>query len=339
MLAIAVVGVLFLAARFTAGLVAGDSWDVQPGQTVEVSIEPGTSASVIYTMLHDAGVARSSQIREAARQAGVEDQLQAGTYAFTTDMDPQEVVRELVTGGSLAIGGSFTLIEGWTMDRILDELDTQTDFTRAEFERALTSGAVTSPLLPAVSASVDAISRWEGLLYPAKYPTGGGATPESILSQMADELTQRISSVDWSQLGPLSITRYDALIIGSLIQREAGTDADRPLISSVIHNRLAQGVRLQIDATVVYALGGVNGRVTGEDLKVESPYNTYLIDGLPPTPIGTVSLVSLEAAAHPATTDYLFYVLGGSDGSHLFATTYEEHQKNIQTAKDAGVLP
>jgi UPF0755 protein len=152
-------------------------------------------------------------------------------------------------------------------------------------------------------------------------------------------MMRRFEDVDWSRIGDLGISRYEALIVGSLIEREAGTDADRPTISSVIHNRLDQGTRLQIDATVIYALGFNPGRVLAEHLKVESPYNTYRVDGLPPTPIGTVSTVSLEAAVNPVKTDYVFYVLGSKDGSHVFAVTYEEHQANVEAAKAAGILP
>jgi UPF0755 protein len=156
---------------------------------------------------------------------------------------------------------------------------------------------------------------------------------------MSDELIDRLDAVDWSRIEELEISRYEAIIIASLIQREAGTDEDRPLISSVIHNRLRDGIRLQIDATVVYAIGDVNGRVTAEDLKVPSPYNTYRVEGLPPTPIGTVQIISVDAAVDPADTNYYFYVLADKDGTHVFAQTFEEHQENIQKAKDEGVLP
>jgi peptidoglycan lytic transglycosylase G len=338
-LALVVVAGLFFGARFAASLVGGDSWNVVAGQEVEVVIEPGTSANAIYVMLDGAGVARASQIRGAARDAGVEDQLQAGLYTFTTDMDPDEVVRQLVLGGAPIDAGSFVVIEGWTVDRILTELGNQTEFSRTEYEQALTLGAVVSPMLPETSDAITDLTRWEGLLFPAKYEITGNSTPASILQRMSDEMTNRLDTVDWSRINELGVSRYEALIIASLIEREAGIDADRPLISSVIHNRLRDGMRLQIDATVVYALGGVDGRVSGEDLKVKSPYNTYRVDGLPPTPIGTVQILSVDAAVDPADTNYYFYVLANEDGSHAFATTYEEHQANVQKAKDAGVLP
>jgi UPF0755 protein len=337
-LAVAAIVVLFLLAKVFAGLVAGnDDWTVESGQPVEVTIAAGSSASSIYVLLHEEGVARSSEIEAAARASGVEDRLQAGTYSFTTDMDPIIVVRRLVEGGDVTIGATFTVIEGWTIDRIIDELAEATPYTRAEYQKALRDGQVSSPLLPAEVE--DPLRRWEGLLYPAKYPIAPDATPRQILQPMADEMARRFDAVDWSSIGELGISRYDALVIGSLIEWEAAIDEDRPTISSVIHNRLDQGMRLQIDATVIYALGYNPGRVLAVHLKTVSPYNTYLVDGLPPTPIGAVSTASLEAAVHPVQSDYLFYVLGNEDGSHVFAVTYEEHQANVKTAKDAGVLP
>jgi UPF0755 protein len=338
--AVVLIGLVF-AAQFAAGLVGGSSWDVIPGQPVEVVIEPGTPANNIYITLNDAGVVRASEVREAARKAGVEDQLQAGVYAMTTDMDADDVVRQLLIGvatSSEAVG-TFTVIEGWTIDRIVTELGAQTAFAEEDYRVALAGGAVTSPLLPGTSDTITGVTRWEGLLFPAKYDIVETSTPVTILQRMSDELVDRLDVVDWSRIDDLGISRYEAIIIASLIQREAGTDEDRPLISSVIHNRLRDGIRLQIDATVVYAIGDVNGRVTAEDLKVPSPYNTYRVEGLPPTPIGTVQIISVDAAVDPADTTYYFYVLAGADGTHAFAETYEEHQENIKKAKEAGVLP
>ncbi len=329
---------LFLLARSVAGLVAGgDGWDVEPGQPVEVTIQAGSSASSIYRILNDVGVARSSELEAAAKAASVEDRLQAGTFSFTTDMDPDVVVRRLVEGGDAVTGKTFTVIEGWTVDRIIDELSDVTPYSRAEFQIVLRDELVTSNLLP--ESIEDPLGRWEGLFYPARYPMADNATPAEILQPMADEMARRFDAIDWSGIGAFDMSPYEALVLGSLIEWEAGTDADRPIIASVIHNRLERNMRLQIDATVIYALGYNPGRVLADHLKTESPYNTYLIDGLPPTPIGAVSAASLEAAINPSQTEYLFYVLGNEDGSHVFAETYEEHQANVKAAKAAGILP
>ncbi len=339
---IVAVGVLLVVAIAwaAAGFISpGDGWDVATGNPVEVVIEPGSTARTIFATLEGALVAPARDLASAAERLGVEDRLQAGAYALTTDMDPEEVVRQLVAGPNSADGDRFTLVEGWTVERIIAELAAATTFSQAEFQRVLRGTDISSPYLPPVGGPIDSLNRWEGLLFPATYQLTDASTPESILGAMADETARRLSSVDWSRLDSLGVSRYEAIIIASLIEREAGTDSERPTISSVIHNRLAEPMRLQIDATVIYALGYNPGRVTAEHLRTESPWNTYLVDGLPPTPIGAPSFESVRAAADPATTRYLFYVLGSEDGSHLFSETYEGHQRNIADARSRGVLP
>jgi UPF0755 protein len=128
------------------------------------------------------------------------------------------------------------------------------------------------------------------------------------------------------------------VIVASLIQREAGVDEDRPLIAAVIENRLRQNMPLQIDATVLYARGGGTGPLTDADFARVSPYNTYKVQGLPPTPISTVGAASLRAALAPANVPYLYYVLTDTNGKHAFATTYAQHQANIADARRRRVI-
>jgi UPF0755 protein len=320
-------------------LAASDDWNVEPGIEVSLVIEPGTDATRIFRQLEDAQVARASELSSAAAEQGATSRLQAGSYRFVTDMDPGAVVGILVAGPDASADGRFVVIEGWTVDRIVDEIAARLDVSQGEVQRVLRTGEVSSPYLPPVLGAVDELNRWEGLLAAATYPISASTTPSQLLSAMASEATRRIETTDWSRLDALGVDRHEALTIASLVEREAGTDEERDLIASVIYNRLEAGMRLQIDATVIYALGYNPGRVTAADLEVDSPWNTYRIDGLPPTPIGAPSVASLDAAADPATSTYLFYVLGSNDGSHLFAETYEGHQANIERAREAGVLP
>ncbi len=337
--ALAGIVALVLVANVVANAVSGGGPAVVPGQPATVSIAPGSSATTIYRTLSDAGVVAYGDIEAATRQANAESRLQPGTYAFVTGMNPSEVLRLLLEGGTTDDSRTVTVVEGWTVDRIIERLSEVTEFEESDFHTALASGAVTSPLLPPPSPDTSVTQRWDGLFYPAKYQIPEGIRPAEILQIMSDEMVRRYESMDWAPIADMDLTRYETLILASLIERESGTDADRPLISSVLHNRLGIDMRLQIDATVIYALGENPGRVLAEHLQIDSPYNTYKIDGLPPTPIGTVSEASLRAALAPADTDYLFYVLASPDGSHAFAVTYEDHQANVQAAKDAGVLP
>ena len=333
--------VLVFAARLLASAVVGDqALDVEPGIAVSVEIQAGSSARDIAIAMEEAGVVRAGELNAVVETQGIASQLQAGTYYLETLMTPEAVAERLVTGPDSPTGSGIIVYEGHDVRRILAGLAAETGYPVEAFEEALTSGAVTSPLLPAVAPEgVDELTLWEGLLFPARYEMPEGATPAEILTVLADETVRRVDTVDWSRLEELGITRYEALIVASLIQREAGVDADRPLIASVIYNRLEEGIPLQIDATVVYALGESPGRVLAEHLEIESLWNTYQIKGLPPTPIGTSQMESIEAAADPADTDYFFYVLVSPDGRHGFSKTYEEHKEKIAQAKKDGVLP
>lgn len=333
--------VLVVGARLLATAVAGgQALDVEPGIAVTVEIQAGSSAREIAGSMEEAGVVRAGELRAVIAQQGVASQLLAGTYYLETLMTPEAVTERLLTGPDTPTGSGIIVYEGHDVRRILAGLAAETGYPVEAFEEALAGGAVTSPLLPTeLPEGVDEITRWEGLLFPARYEMPEGATPAEILTVLADETVRRVNTVDWSRLEELGITRYEALIVASLIQREAGVESDRPLIASVIYNRLADDIPLQIDATVVYALGESPGRVLNEHLKIDSPWNTYRIKGLPPTPIGTAQMESIQAAAAPAETDYYFYVLVSPDGRHGFSVTYEEHQEKIAQAKKDGVLP
>ncbi|HEX7521077.1 MAG TPA: endolytic transglycosylase MltG, partial [Acidimicrobiia bacterium] len=137
---------------------------------------------------------------------------------------------------------------------------------------------------------------------------------------------------------PTGLSAYQTVIAASLIQTEAGVDEDRPLIAAVIINRLRDGTMLQIDSTLCFIKGGCTGSLTNADKQLASPYNTYLVKGLPPTPISTVSTASLKAALAPANVPYRFYVIADRSGKHAFAVTYEEHLKNVATARAKGLL-
>ena len=148
----------------------------------------------------------------------------------------------------------------------------------------------------------------------------------------------RMDTIDWSLLEERGLTPYDGLIIASLIEKEAKLEEERPLISSVIHNRLDREQALQIDATIIYALNNDAREVTFADLEIDSPYNTYQRFGLPPTPLSGVRVASLQAAANPAESAYLYYVLIDEDGTHGFSETLEEHEALKEQAKEDGVL-
>jgi UPF0755 protein len=309
--------------------------DVEPGQPVTVEIPSGTSGQEIGAILVANGVVRSTlEFEVAVRDVDAAQRLQAGTYEFTTLMDPADVVAELVTGPTPSVI-RVTVIEGLRVEEILVALAERTGHDFAEFESALLTGKVSTSLkrMPAQPTLAD----WEGLLFPDTYEFRRTAEPASILQRLASTMEQRVNSVDWSQWEELGHTPYEGIVVASLIESEVKVDDERVLVSSVIRNRLADGIPLEIDATVLYALGTRD--VALFDREYDSPYNTYARQGLPPTPISAPGKASLEAAAAAASTPYYYYVLADADGNHAFAETIEEHNANVQAARDAGILP
>lgn len=309
--------------------------DVEPGQPVTVEIPSGSTGQDIGAILAAQGVVRSAlEFEVAVRNVNAAERLQAGTYQLTTLMDPTDVVAELVSGPAPS-GYRVTIIEGLRINEVLQRLDEETPHEFSDFEEALLDGGVTTSLreIPDEPRLRD----WEGLLFPDTYEFSQAAEPEAILQRMASTMEQRVDSIDWSAWEELGYTPYEGIILASLIETEVRVEDERPVVSSVIHNRLAEDMALEIDATVLYALRTRD--VSKFNNEVASPYNTYLHRGLPPTPIAVPGNASLEAAAAPADTPYFYYVLADEEGNHAFAETLEEHNANVAKAREEGILP
>lgn len=253
---------------------------------------------------------------------------------MTTLMDPADVVAILIDGPSPSVY-RVTIIEGLRIREILVSLSEQTPHDYDEYETALLDGSVSTSLVE--MPSQPALTDWEGLLFPDTYEYSQTAAPEAILQRMASTMEQRVNSIDWSTWEAKGYTPYEGVIVASLIETEVRVDEERPVVSSVINNRLDEGMALDIDATVLYALD--TDDPSEFDREVDSPYNTYLVPGLPPTPIAAPGRSSLEAAANPDTTDFFFYVLTDELGRHAFATTLEEHNANVADSRERGILP
>ena len=317
------------------GLGGGDQTaEVEPGRTVVVEIPSGSSARSIAGILVGNGVVPSAIEFESlvrTREAG--SLLKAGTYELVTGTDLDEIVDLLIAGPSLDVF-RVTVVEGLRLAELLDVLAQATrNYSEEDFTAALMSGDVTSAYLP---VGLDR-TVWEGLLFPATYEFFGNATPAEMLQRLATELERRLETYDWSAVTGRGLSVYEGLVMASLVEAEAGTDEDRPLIASVINNRLERGMPLQIDATVLYAMEDRGRSPTLQDLQFESPYNTYLIAGLPPTPIGAAGAKSIEAVIDPADTDYLYYVLTSEDGAHSFFSDYDDFLVAKQQADALGI--
>jgi UPF0755 protein len=228
-----------------------------------------------------------------------------------------------------------TIPEGLRVSEIIVILAEASGREGEDFETALLDGAVATELR--VMPEQVTLTDWEGLLFPDTYEFLRESPASEILQVLSDTMQERVGGVDWTGVTDAGFDSYQGIIIASLIEAEVRVADERALVSSVIFNRLAEGMALQIDASVLYGLNTRDPALF--DNESESLYNLYKYAGLPPTPIGAPGRASLEAAAAPATSDFFFYVLSTAEGGHAFAETFEEHLANIERSRAAGILP
>ena len=328
--------------------------EFEPGQPVEYTVQRGASVRFVGDELEELGVVRSAfRFRTAAEEAELASTLQPGVFELETLMEVEDAVAVLAAGPLAPPTIVFTVQEGLTVTQTLERLAEQfpahevedyrevLDARRAvdlEDEDVSFAGLLRVPTwVPDPAAVDDGLEAFEGLLWPQTYEVDDLATPLQVLQRMVDQLDVELAAVPAElREGVDDAALYETLILASLIERETRVDEERPLVAGVISNRLEQGMQLQIDATVVYALGGgARDIVTLEDLEVDSPYNTYQVQGLPPTPISGVGTAAFQAAFDPAETPFVFYVLDPAcDGTHVFAETFEEHQTNVAAFRE-----
>lgn len=277
-------------------------------QETSIVIHSGSSLSVIADKLHDEGVIRHPLIfRGGAMLMGYANTLKAGEYMFPPRISPKGALKLMNEGKTLQ--HFITIPEGLTSAQIVDLLMKEDKLTGD---------------IPAVPA--------EGTLLPETYSFSRGDTRKSVIHHMRDAMQEAMKDL-WPTRRPgLPIsTPQEAITLASVVEKETGIPEERPRVAGVFVNRLNQGIPLQTDPTVIYALtngSGALGRpLTRADLKTDSPYNTYQNPGLPPGPIANPGRASLKAVMQPEEHDYLFFVADGT-GGHVFAKTLSEHNKN-----------
>jgi UPF0755 protein len=300
-----------------------------PTRPVSLEIAEGSTAADVGQLLEDRGVIRSAvAFRISAQLRGFGSDIQAGAYRLTTNM-PIAGVFDLLEAGPIVDTVSLTVPEGLELSEIAATVGESLGLDAGRFEREATSGRYAlDPYLPEGTETL------EGFLFPKTYEFGTeGLDEPTVIERLLAQFESEASTLDWGATEELGLTHYETVIVASLIEREARVAQDRAKISAVIHNRLAEGMPLQIDATVQYALPEGNRELTFEDYEFESPYNTYLRPGLPPTPIASPGLASLEAALNPADADFLYFVvIDPETGRHAFAETYDEFLRLRQEA-------
>ena len=300
--------------------------------SVDLSIEPGTSAKAIAQAVADAGVDTSPTMLYAwFRLSGQSRQMRAGSYEIAPGTSPKRLLSMLVRGEESL--RTVTIVEGWNWRQVRQAL------AKAEHiqphSQALDDAALMAQLgRPGVAP--------EGRFYPDTYSYAKGASDLAVLKRALQSMDKHLQDAWQSRWPGVSLkTPEEALILASIVEKETGQGADRAQISGVFHNRMRIGMRLQTDPTVIYGLGeAFDGNLRRIHLQTDNPWNTYTRGGLPPTPIAMPGKAALLAAVQPAKTQALYFVAKG-DGSSHFSATLDEHnravnryQRGLQTNKD-----
>jgi UPF0755 protein len=290
---------------------------------VFVEIPPGSSTASMGKRLTDAGVVPNALAFRAAvwmRKAG--RHLQAGEYRFDRPATPMEVVDRIARGDVFL--RSITFREGLTIRQMAAVFEEKGFGPADDFVKAASSPdriRVLDPQAPDL----------EGYLFPNTYALPRRATAETLVERMVSEFERVLTPEFRAQATARGLSVRELVTLASIVEKETGAAQERPLVAAVYTNRLRIGMGLQCDPTVIYALeraGRYDGNLRRADLGIDSPYNTYRYPGLPPGPIAAPGLASLAAAAAPADVPYLYFV-SRNDGSHVFASTLEKHNRNV----------
>lgn len=255
------------------------------------------------------------------RIKGVSGRLQAGEYQFNNGMRPSEILRRMVNGEVYT--RRFTVPEGYSIHQLAELLESQKLFTQKGFLKAATDPELLTEL------GIEGKSV-EGYLFPSTYNVTRTMDEVDLIRVMVAQFRKVYDECFAEAAQRTGMTLSQIVTLASLIEKEAVVADERPLISSVFHNRLAKGMRLQSDPTAVYGVRAFAGNVTKRDIERVTPYNTYLIPGLPPGPIGNPSKGALEAAINPVRSSYLYFV-SKKDGTHHFSTNLNEHNAAVAT--------
>ena len=298
------------------------------GTETSVVVEKGSTFKEVVQVLDEEGLLRSpAKFSLMARILGVTERVQAGEYTLNTAMIPPVILRKLVTGD--VVKYRITIPEGYTVRQIAFRLEEkgiipgQEEFLAEAFSPDSAAG------LGITGKSV------EGYLFPDTYLFPKGVVPAEIIKTMVSRFTKVYTPAFSQRAAKLGLTDREVVTLASIIEKETGVASERPLISAVFHNRLKRGMPLCSDPTVIYGIADFDGNLRKRDLTTLTPYNTYMIQGLPPGPIANPGEASIFAALYPAPVNYLYFV-SRNDGSHHFSTTLREHNKAVQQYQRGG---
>ncbi|MBX2996242.1 MAG: endolytic transglycosylase MltG [Bdellovibrionaceae bacterium] len=292
---------------------------------VVYEVVPGRTFSAVAKDLEEREVIRNAALFSIfARIRGEANKMKAGEYLFRLNMTPAEVLSVLLSGKS--VGRNFTVSEGLNIFEIADLVERAGLGAKGEFLKLARDPKFAESVLGVKAGSL------EGYLFPETYQITKYSTVRDLIQAMVAKFHDAYRPLD-AQAQSLGWTRHQVVTLASIIEKETGAPEERPLISSVFHNRLRKGMLLQTDPTVLYAKARKAGTmieisITRADLRMEDDYNTYFRKGLPPGPIANPGAEALRAALNPQASEFLFFV-SQNDGTHIFSKEYKDHQAAV----------
>jgi UPF0755 protein len=305
----------FLRQTFTAPL--------DPNQTkIEIfEIAQGKGLTQIAQELRDRALIRSVfGMKMLAKLLYDSATVKAGEYELSASMTPKEILKKLISGD--IIKRRVLVKEGATVWEIAQALDQAGVVTKSDFLHEVTDAGFLK------KAGITAPS-FEGYLFPETYFFSRPITSQEVIWQMFELAEKKWTEEYSNQMEALSLTRHDILTLASMIQKESASEDEMPLVSSVFHNRMKQGMKMQCDPTVIYGIPNFNGNLTKEDLETDHPYNTYTRYGLPIGPISNPGEKAIRAALFPRASNYLYFV-GDGKGRHVFSENLKDHNQAVQ---------
>ncbi|MFP5318953.1 MAG: endolytic transglycosylase MltG [Acidimicrobiia bacterium] len=305
-----------------------------PGDPVRIRVEQGMSVAEIGELLEREGVITSATVWKYYVRLNGANNVEAGEYNVHKNESMGTVV-DVLSGGAVSTGKQvvLTVPEGLTLAKIADKVGEMPGRSADRFMDVVRSGTVRSQYSPPGNNNL------EGLILPETYFFEEDDDEAVILRRMVETFDRTVTELGIANAANrLQVTPYEAVVIASMVEREAKVAEDRGPIARVIYNRLDRGMPLQIDATVLYALGTDKNFVTFADREVNSPYNTYKIDRLPPGPIAAPGRAALEATLSPPPGPWIFYVLIEENGKHAFSVTLEEFNRHVAEATRKGLV-
>ena len=287
-------------------------------ELAEIHISKGSTLIEVSVELYDKKVINNkSSFILAVKMLGYEKDIPAGKFNIVNASTNYSLINNLIN--SVNVSKKVTILEGWSINEIAEKLHTSIKIDKKSFIKA--------------SQNENLLKKWdvnsnsfEGYLFPNTYQFTEDETAIEIINKMVSEYKKNITKKMRDRMSKMDLTENEVLTLASIIEGEAIYDSERPRISGVYHNRLNKGMRLQADPTIQYIINDSPRRLLNKDLKIKSPYNTYLNHGLPPGPINNPGIESIKAALYPEEIDFLYFVAKG-DGYHTFSKTEKEHNR------------